>query len=87
MLVLSRKLDETIVIGDHIRITVVSVRGNQVRLGIEAPAEVKVFREEICPTAQAAKPLSTQTRRLKARGNVARRPAPRPIAMGAGVGS
>jgi carbon storage regulator len=48
MLVLSRKLNERIVIDGGIRITIVGVRGNQVRLGIEAPDRVKVFREELC---------------------------------------
>ncbi len=47
MLVLSRKLNETIVIGDNIRLTVVGIAGNQVRLGIEAPGDVKIMREEL----------------------------------------
>ena len=47
MLVLSRQRDETIVIGDSIRITIVEVRGDKVRIGIEAPADVQVHREEI----------------------------------------
>jgi carbon storage regulator CsrA len=47
MLVLSRKLNEQIVIGDNIRVTVVSIRGNQVRLGFEAPPEVLIFRDEL----------------------------------------
>jgi carbon storage regulator len=47
MLVLSRKRDERIVIGDNIVITVVDVRGDKVRLGIEAPAEVPVHRQEV----------------------------------------
>src|SRR4051794_21061950 len=54
MLVLSRKLNETIVIDGNIRITVVGIRGNQIRLGIEAPDRVKVFREELCDGAGAA---------------------------------
>ena len=49
MLVLSRKLNEQIVIGDDIRVTVVSIRGNQVRLGFEAPPEVLIFRNELRP--------------------------------------
>jgi carbon storage regulator len=47
MLVLSRKRDERIVIGDNIVITVVEVRGDKVRLGIEAPTDVPVHRQEI----------------------------------------
>ena len=47
MLVLSRKRNETIIIGDDIRIVVVEIRGDKVRLGIEAPPEVTVHRKEI----------------------------------------
>ena len=47
MLVLSRKRDERIVIGENIVITVVEVRGDKVRLGIEAPSEVPVHRQEV----------------------------------------
>jgi len=47
MLVLSRKVNEQIVIGNNIRMTVVSIRGNQVRLGFEAPQCVPIFREEL----------------------------------------
>jgi carbon storage regulator len=48
MLVLSRKLNEAIVIDGSIRIVVVGVRGNHVRLGIEAPDRVGIYREELC---------------------------------------
>jgi carbon storage regulator len=49
MLVLSRKLGEKIVIGDNIVITVVKIDRNQIRIGIEAPSDVAVYREEIAP--------------------------------------
>ncbi len=47
MLVLSRKVDESIVIGEDIVVTVVEVRGDKVRLGISAPREVTVHRREV----------------------------------------
>ena len=47
MLVLSRKKNETIIIDDHIVITVVEIRGDKVRLGIEAPKEIPIHRSEI----------------------------------------
>ena len=49
MLVLSRKLGEKIVIGDSIVMTVVKIDRNQIRLGIEAPPSVAIYREEISP--------------------------------------
>jgi carbon storage regulator len=49
MLVLSRKLGEKIVIGDNIIVTVVKIDRNQIRIGIEAPSDVPVYREEIAP--------------------------------------
>ena len=47
MLILSRKLNEQIVLGDGIVVTVVAIRGGNVRLGIEAPADIPVHRREI----------------------------------------
>jgi len=47
MLVLSRQRDESIIIGDNIVVTIVDVRGDKVRLGIEAPREVSVHRREV----------------------------------------
>jgi len=47
MLVLSRKPGESVTVGDEVRITVLSVSGKQVRIGIEAPSDIAVHREEI----------------------------------------
>ena len=49
MLVLSRKMNEKIMIGDNITLTIVKIDRNQVRIGIEAPGNVPVYREEILP--------------------------------------
>jgi carbon storage regulator len=57
MLCLSRYPNETIVIGDNIRITVLGNKGGQVRLGIEAPRGVTVNREEVHNRIKAAEPL------------------------------
>ena len=47
MLILSRRIGETLMIGDDVSITVIGVKGNQVRIGIDAPKDVAVHREEI----------------------------------------
>ena len=52
MLVLSRKKDESIIINDHIRVTVVEIRGDKVRLGIDAPKDVTVHRREVYEAIQ-----------------------------------
>ena len=54
MLVLSRKVGEKVVIGEGIVLTVVKVDRNQVRLGIEAPKDIQVYREEIAPSRRPA---------------------------------
>jgi carbon storage regulator len=53
MLVLSRKTNQSIMIGDEIEITVLSVSGEKVRLGIKAPREVPVYRDEVYAAAHA----------------------------------
>ncbi|MFZ5698096.1 MAG: carbon storage regulator CsrA [Pseudomonadota bacterium] len=47
MLILTRRVGETLMIGDQVTVTVLGVKGNQVRLGVNAPKEVAVHREEI----------------------------------------
>ncbi|MEO6811089.1 MAG: carbon storage regulator CsrA [Isosphaeraceae bacterium] len=53
MLVLSRKKNESIIINDHITITVVEIRGDKVRLGIDAPKDVAVHRREVYEAIQS----------------------------------
>ena len=52
MLVLSRQRDESIIIGDNIVVTIVDIRGDKVRLGINAPTEIPVHRQEIYEAIQ-----------------------------------
>ncbi len=65
MLVLTRRVNERILIGDNIRITVVATRGNQVRIGIEAPLAIPIHREELCTSREpvpATEPSSARHR-------------------------
>lgn len=55
MLILTRKTDESLLIGDDVEITVLSVRGGQVKLGVKAPKEITVHRREIYQRIQEAK--------------------------------
>ena len=77
MLVLSRQRDETIMIGDDIEITIVEIRGDKVRLGINAPSSVPVHRKEVYQAIQRenreatgiqAEDLDRANRRLKKPG-------------------
>lgn len=52
MLILSRKIDEKIKIGNDITITLIDVHGDQVKIGVEAPKDVKVFRQEVFDAIQ-----------------------------------
>ena len=54
MLVLTRKTNQSIMIGDDIEITVLSVSGDKVRIGIEAPRDISVFRREVIDNAESA---------------------------------
>jgi carbon storage regulator len=67
MLILTRKVGEIIRIGDAVTIRVLEVRGSQVRLGVDAPADVRIFREEVYRAMQeeqeAAAPAAMSTRK------------------------
>ena len=54
MLILSRKKDESIIIDDHIEISIVEIKGDQVKIGINAPQSVKIFRNEVYLAIQEA---------------------------------
>jgi carbon storage regulator len=63
MLVLSRQRDESIIIGDNIIVTIVDVRGDKVRLGIEAPTEIPVHRQEVYEAIQRENRRASQLQR------------------------
>lgn len=59
MLILTRRAGETLIVGDDVSITVLGVKGNQVRLGVNAPKDVSVHREEIYQRIQREKSLKS----------------------------
>lgn len=55
MLILTRRINEALIVGDNVHITILGIRGNQVRIGVKAPKDVSVHREEIYQKIQKEK--------------------------------
>jgi len=70
MLVLSRKKSESIVIGDNIKLEIIKVSGNTVRIGISAPSEVKVLRGELAPWGISDEDTSEEKPNLRSHAEV-----------------
>jgi len=61
MLILARKLNEKILIGDSIEISVIEIKGEHVKIGIDAPAHVKVYRQEVYDAIQRENKAAAET--------------------------
>ena len=62
MLILSRKINEKVVIGEDISISIIEIRGDQVRIGIDAPKKVKVFRQEVFDAIMAENKAASKSK-------------------------
>ena len=61
MLVITRRVNETLMVGDDVTVTVLGIKGNQIRIGVNAPKEVAVHREEIYDRIKAEKQQESDT--------------------------
>jgi len=61
MLILSRKINEKIMIGDDISVSIIEIRGDQVRLGVDAPKSIKVYRQEVFDAIKAENKVAAQS--------------------------
>jgi len=62
MLILSRKINEKVVIGNDITVSIIEIRGDQVRIGIDAPKVVKVFRQEVFDAIKAENKAASKSK-------------------------
>ncbi|MFP3408253.1 carbon storage regulator CsrA [Pseudomonas sp. SIMBA_065] len=69
MLILTRRVGETLMIGDEVSVTVLGVKGNQVRIGVNAPKDIAVHREEISQRIQHERSVQSQMQHLE-QGNL-----------------
>jgi carbon storage regulator len=79
MLILTRRVGETVVIGEDIVVTVLSIKGNQVRIGVQAPKDVAVHREELLKRQRPAEAAIAKVDADEGNADVSRQPQAAPL--------